>query len=57
MKKSFTFLKVICVAILLSIMGISGVLHKDLELLISWTTFRKPRLKMNPALQTRQRIF
>lgn len=44
MKKSFTFLKVSCVAVLLSIMWISEGLDKDLELLISWTTFR-PDLK------------
>lgn len=49
MKKSFTFLKVICVAILLSIMGISEGLAQGLR--TSYFMDNVPaRLKMNPAL-------
>ena len=50
MKKSFTFLKVSCVAVLLSIMWISEGLAQGLR--TSYFMDNVPaRLKMNPALQ------
>ena len=56
MKKSFTFLKVSCVAALLSIMGISEGLAQGLR--TSYFMDNVPaRLKMNPALQPARGYF
>lgn len=56
MKKSFTFLKVSCMAILLSIMGISEGLAQGLR--TSYFMDNVPaRLKMNPALQPARGYF
>ena len=55
-KKSFTFLKVICVAILLSLMGISEGLAQGIR--TSYFMDNVPaRLKMNPALQPARGYF
>ena len=56
MKKSFTFLKVSCVAVLLSIMWISEGLAQGLR--TSYFMDNVPaRLKMNPALQPARGYF